>query len=262
MSDFNFFLYNSAINVPSFEEFKQGMSELVAIPQQHNDYILKHDSLWEISHIENLYSNFGQDEQVISNFVSKSRSISNYINDEASFDNMFPDSENAFLGINFSEIEIQRDRQIINQLTYEAFKKVRLWSFDFRSLWDKRQELFPNLVLCGDVQSQILSIGNSKYFNQIVEKLIEFNEAVSEWKDGAFNYQLLNRNYALRISPESVSTMNIHGSSRRFSLPKGGTEIFELHIKTGDLRFHFYPDNSTKTVYIGYIGHHLETVSG
>ena len=46
---------------------------------------------------------------------------------------------------------------------------------------------------------------------------------------------------------------------RLFKLPNGKTECFELHIKTGDLRFHFFPDNNSLKIYIGYIGTHLPT---
>ena len=42
---------------------------------------------------------------------------------------------------------------------------------------------------------------------------------------------------------------------RMFKLPNGRTECFELHIKTGNLRFHFFPENLK--IYIGYIGVHL-----
>jgi hypothetical protein len=79
------------------------------------------------------------------------------------------------------------------------------------------------------------------------------------WKTRDFSYQNVNDTSSLRISPESVSTMNLFGEDRRFQMPTGGTQIFELHIKTGNFRFHFYPDNKSKTVYIGYIGPHLRT---
>ena len=42
---------------------------------------------------------------------------------------------------------------------------------------------------------------------------------------------------------------------RMFKLPNGKTECFDLHIKTGDLRFHFLSENLT--IFIGYIGKHL-----
>ena len=44
---------------------------------------------------------------------------------------------------------------------------------------------------------------------------------------------------------------------RMFKLPDGRIECFEWHIKTGNLRLHFFPENCI--IYVGYIGKHLDT---
>jgi hypothetical protein len=64
---------------------------------------------------------------------------------------------------------------------------------------------------------------------------------------------------ALNISPESDKTMSQKKlrNQRIFSMPDGRRECFELHIKSGDLRFHFFPEDGK--IYVGYIGEHLET---
>ncbi len=72
----------------------------------------------------------------------------------------------------------------------------------------------------------------------------------------------LNAQTNLRVSGESDSTMRFYSGQRRFKLPDGRRELFEAHIKIGDLRFHFYPDNQEHKVYVGYIGPHLPTVNG
>jgi hypothetical protein len=120
--------------------------------------------------------------------------------------------------------------------------------------------LFPYLVLCGDIEQQMNTIGNSRFFAQIVEKLKELNNVAFKWKEGAFSYKAINREHPLVISPESEQTMNQYGNLRTFSLPDDRREIFELHVKTGELRFHFYPDNDNRIIYVGYIGPHLSTV--
>lgn len=63
----------------------------------------------------------------------------------------------------------------------------------------------------------------------------------------------------MHIHPESQQTMDNYGSLRKFSLPNGEKEIFSLHLIVGDLRIHFYPDNESQKIYIGYIGFHLRT---
>jgi len=131
-----------------------------------------------------------------------------------------------------------------------------------KMLWFKRLEFFPDLILCGIIEEQLTKIGFSKYFNQIIEKLKELNKFAKNWKDGDFNYNFVNQNFSLNISPESKQTVQKYGNQRKFKLPSGKKELFELHIKTDDLRFHFYPDNLTHTIYVGYIGKHLDTFSG
>ena len=100
------------------------------------------------------------------------------------------------------------------------------------------------------------------YTEQILEKLRILDKYCQDyWIGGSFIYNDANQRVALKISPESDPTMNDAKKKqmRMFKLPNGKTECFELHIKTGDLRFHFFPDNNSLKIYIGYIGTHLPT---
>jgi hypothetical protein len=169
---------------------------------------------------------------------------------------------NGFLGFIPEKLILQKkDELIYNQEAYNTFYDSVINDVTPRNFWIKKDLLFPNLVLCGEVQRQISRIGNSAYFKQIIVRLKELNSAASKWTTGNFSYNDININYNLRISPESSFTMDSYGNERLFSMPGGGTQTFELHIKTGDLRFHFYPDNATRIIYVGYIGPHLNTVS-
>jgi hypothetical protein len=130
-----------------------------------------------------------------------------------------------------------------------------------RDLWDKKHQFFPHLILCGEVEKQLTKLGiQSKYFDQIIEKLKQLDNYAKEWTEGRYSDNEV-RKYGLNVSGESLSTLNKYGTQRKFKLPNGKREIFEQHIKTGDLRFHFYPDNQTKKIYVGYIGKHLPIVS-
>lgn len=258
----NFFLLNEAIDLTNYDAFIEGMSELVAINKEQEDAFLKHESLWNIPIINQLYANFGGfAEQAIYKYIEQLQPTTTYISNEEVFEELFPNLNNAFLGINFSSINISEERQIIDEAKYKEFCKAVLWQVTYRNLWSKREKLFPNLVLCGEVREQIEMIGNSGHFNQIIDRLKELNLAVGNWSQGSFNYNHINQTTSLRISPESDQTMRKFGSERVFSLPNGGTATFELHIKTGDLRFHFLPDNVNRKVIIGYIGSHLSTIS-
>lgn len=258
----NFFLLNESIELVKYNEFVLGMSELVAIDSEKEDVFIKHDSIYELVIIEQLYSNYGGfTEQAISKYIEQLNPSETYIPTEIAFDDLFPDDSNAFLGIDFSSTNILSAKQIINNSIYKEFIDSNLWNVTFRNLWSKRDKLFPNIILCGEVEEQISKIGNSGYFNQIVQRLRDFNMAISEWKSGVFNYRDINNRFPLRISPESDRTMDRFGNERICNLPNGGTALFMLHIKTGDLRFHFYPDNTNRKVYVGYIGPHLNTVT-
>jgi hypothetical protein len=128
-------------------------------------------------------------------------------------------------------------------------------------LWNRRQEFFPNLSLCGEVEKQLTKLGiQSKYFDQVIERLKRLDNYARDWTEGAYSDDMVKQ-YGLKVSGESPGTLSKHGQSRKFRLPNGERRLFEKHIKTGDLRFHFYPDNEKKHIYVGYIGKHLPTTT-
>ena len=259
----NFFLLNEAINVENYQSFKEGFKEFVLIDKEAEDVFLRHDSFWQIELLAELYSNNYQlqDETAICKFIEQLTPSANYFINSTQINNHYVDEDNAFLGIDFINTTIEVDRQIKNNTEYLTFNHNNLWNVDFRNFWSKKAKLFPNLIMCGQVQNQIAQIGNSGYFTQIIDRLKDFNEAIGNWENGNFSYRDVNANYALRISPESDKTMDKYGNERICQLPDGGTDYFELHIKTGDLRFHFLPNNASKKVYVGYIGPHLSTIT-
>jgi len=129
-------------------------------------------------------------------------------------------------------------------------------------IWDKRETLFPNLVFCGDTERQLQRGIGSQFVFQIYERLLELNRYVGTWHDGEFSVSDLNSKTNLNCSTESDGTIRLYGDQRRFSVPEKGKIIFTLHIKTGNLRFYFYPDLQIRKAYIGYIGNHLDTITG
>ncbi|ADB39415.1 hypothetical protein [Spirosoma linguale] len=129
-------------------------------------------------------------------------------------------------------------------------------------VWEKRTEFFSDIILCGDVQKQLRKVGMSSYLTQIIARLRTLNGFAASWTSGDFDLTALKTKTNLDVSVESPSTMNLHSASRRFKLPDGRRELFEMHIKTGNFRFHFYADNQNRKVYVGYIGPHLPTATG
>lgn len=129
-------------------------------------------------------------------------------------------------------------------------------------IWNNRIEYFPNLIFCGVTKKQLLRGIGSRYVHQIYNRLSTLNEYLNNWKEGEFNYSDFKKKHNIDCSPESNPTMRLYGDQRKFRLNDGSKEYFSLHIKTGDLRIYFLPDKKTYKAYIGYIGNHLDTVTG
>ncbi len=259
----NYFLYNQSIELNDQRKFISGFEEIIPIKVECEqfDHLYKHDSVWALKNVLDLFYNNSFSSAAIIKFIEQLNSCEISTFEENLLDQNFPNMFNAFLGIDFSITNVSLNRRINNLTSFLDCKQKYIWSLTPTTFWQRRDFLFPHLVLCGEVESQLSKIGNSSYFNQIIKKLKTFDQAIKLWNNGNFNYRLINQGYSLNISPESEQTMAKYGNERVFSLPDGSRKNFELHIKTGDLRFHFYADNVSHKVYIGYIGPHLTIVS-
>lgn len=257
----NFCLLNQTIERGDYNYSVSGMLKLASISKEKEDAFYKHESIYSLVLYSQLCENLGANEQILLIFLEQLSSMQANATSVDDLADLFPNETNVFLGINFEGTQVPPEIQITDDDSYKQFNKTNLWNVTFKNFWGKREKLFPNLVFCPQVKDHVYSVGGSSHFNQIVERLKEFDRAVSGWTQGIFSYKQINSNYSLRISPESDGTMSKFGNERIFPMPTGGTEYFELHIKTGGLRFHFYAQNTTRLVFIGYIGPHLSTVS-
>ncbi|UII21654.1 hypothetical protein [Fulvivirga ligni] len=255
----NLSILNEAIKAESIMSLVEGMESLVAIEFDDDDEKYRHNSFWSSEGYLHLCEGDGQRVQFILKFLESFLRMDNYISSEQELLNAFDTHECAFLGVNFEGLELNQNKCITDDETYSTFKNGLLENISFRNFWEKRVQLFPALIICTQVRQQVEQLGNSPSFYQIIDRLKTLNHICNGWKKGDFSYKLINDTSSLNISPESQSTMQQFGEERRFRMPNGGTQIFELHIKTGLFRFHFYPDNNTKKIYIGYIGPHLRT---
>ena len=141
-------------------------------------------------------------------------------------------------------------------------EKRRLIISKCSEIWNQRETSFPNLIFCGKTHRQLTKGLSSRYVFQIYDRLKSLDEYFSTWKTGNFDESDFKSKHNITCSPESDCTLRLYGDQRRFSIPGKGTELFTLHIKTGDLRFYFFPDILTRKAYIGYIGVHLDTCTG
>jgi hypothetical protein len=91
-------------------------------------------------------------------------------------------------------------------------------------IWNKREELFPNLIFCGKTKKQLNKGLSSRYVHQIYDRLTALNEYLNSWIEGEFNYSDFINKHNVNCSPESDSTMRLYGDQRRFSLPDSRSE--------------------------------------
>jgi hypothetical protein len=260
---FNFYLATIGYENASVAELEENFKTLNEIhsARRREEVFTKSNAFWNIKTLDDIYiveaiekfsdgqfigTTYGLLEQISS--IQNFRSL-----DEMNF--YCTEKYKAFWGAHFEE---ENERHINTEEKYHSFKEQRIKDITQGiEIWERQLLLFKRIELCLGVKTQLESIG---YTEQILEKLLILDKYCQDyWIGGSFSYMNANQRVALNISPESDSTMNDAKKKqmRMFKLPNGKTECFELHIKTGDLRFHFFPDNNSLKIYIGYIGAHL-----
>lgn len=134
-----------------------------------------------------------------------------------------------------------------------------------KEIYEKRDELYPNITFCGKAQQQLNSwSAQTAILTQVKESLTILNGFSEKWRNGEFFHYsaeaLIESGLNHQVSGESTSVMDNSRlrSEREFWLPEGRKVVFEDHIKLSHgYRIHFYPDTRSKHIYVGYIGPHL-----
>lgn len=182
--------------------------------------------------------------------------IDDSIPDKETMDKIFSESENALWGVCFQEEKLYNidNSEKFRKFKYEAVRK----NLNRDNFGDLYHIIFRNLVFSENVINQI-SIVSDKYFSQIISRLEQLDIFSASWRNGSFSIKSVNAQTPLNISDESDSVKNNEKLSREryFVLPEIGGRYCFLHIKTGDFRFHFYPNEENHRVYIAYVGPHL-----
>ena len=134
-----------------------------------------------------------------------------------------------------------------------------------RNLYETRGQIFPHLAFCGKTPQQLNSWSAGKaLLDQIKASLTVLDHFCGLWKKGRYkdySHEAI-RSLGLKhpVSGESATVLNHPQlrSKREFWLPEGRKAVFEKHVKLGNgYRLHFFPDNSSQTIHVGYIGPHL-----
>jgi len=132
----------------------------------------------------------------------------------------------------------------------------------FKDLWNKRNELFPSLVFCNEVESQLKTLNPS---SEELKNIIRHLNIMNEYMEKILNKKISVPDYqemGVEASVETGITLIHYGHLREFLCPDGKKRIFNWHskLKGPNIRIHFYPPgNDVESFINGYIGRKLKT---
>lgn len=129
-----------------------------------------------------------------------------------------------------------------------------------QDLWERRLELYPNLVFCENVKDLLYKDPEKYHIMKIMGKLDRLQTYFAEY-NGIYDPRELGM--CARTESETVKSNNDLMELRKFEKPDGEQAYFFDHIgfsgKFSGGRIHFLPQNTERKCYIGYIGRHLPT---
>ena len=170
----------------------------------------------------------------------------------------FKKTSNAFMGPRFSTTSLAL---ISNKIGYYDFRVNCITNHVSGANFIKCCELlFQKVRLTDDGAKNVKYLGAETI--RIFERLTELDRYLDLYWKGDFNEHDVAHRTSLTISDESETTKQTpkYRDKRYFNIPGIGGRYCFLHIKTGNgMRYHIYPDEAQRIVYIPYIGPHLPT---
>lgn len=116
----NLFLNNNSLEEIDYKQFKSGIIELILIEKNDSHTFWKNASIYNLSLIKDeLYIKLGsQEEQEIYRFIEQLKLCENDINTEEEANAFCGSDLNGFLGIDFTNVQIDLKKQVKNQVDY------------------------------------------------------------------------------------------------------------------------------------------------
>lgn len=247
-----------------FREINEVVSSkmLMRISFQYNSNLLMSVQLSDGNTLaEGLYTLHMSDKQLQTRVIPKLLSMfpdtSNDFDDIEQLKQIYPNDLNSFWGIHFPlqmEYNLRTKEECIGFIYDSLWKLMNSSSFDWLY-----PILLPNIVIADSALPQIQGLGSSNNFSIVIEDLKKLNSFCITWKSGAFSIKVLKQTCAIDTSDESNTTKSNDNlkAYRRFQLKDLGSQYCFLHVKHGDFRLHYYPDDNTHKIHIGYVGVHL-----
>lgn len=133
--------------------------------------------------------------------------------------------------------------------------RIRTAVRDGVDLWQRRDELFPNLEFCDAVEPQVCSLlVGYPMLTQVTKRLFELEAAAKSWTAGIFDLKTIPS----KATPESDSRLQEFSNQLTILCLDGTDRLFSLHLRMtpGAWRLYFFPLNpeKSKKIIVGYIG--------
>lgn len=148
--------------------------------------------------------------------------------------------------------EIKQKNELLN---YDIILNMR--GID---LWNEKEKLFPNLILCDGLKIYFEQLESTHRENKSVLTILNGINICFENKNlQANDYHNKLNNLPSKYSTESQTRKTNPNLNFRFICPDGEYRDFFEHYRytPGAGRIHFYPDYANKKCYIGYIGNKI-----
>lgn len=268
---FNYILHTSNVVNADYYKIYKSLAELSELTisggADNNDHFYIEDNLLSENHISGrdmmevlncLLPNEQFCKLVIPILIGKLEECQVVPDDINQLDQQFPDQKNAYWGALFGR------RKTFYQLCrvddYYRFRYYYVNHVEPDDIWKHRGLIFKSIILCDNVETEINVFGGGALFKGIVDRLKALDRYAQDWKNGNFEINVL-KTY-VNASDEHRETMKIPklAQMRVFKInDEIGSKTCSFHVKFRNKRFHFYPDNNTRTIYVAYIGNHLKT---
>jgi hypothetical protein len=139
----------------------------------------------------------------------------------------------------------------IHRKFFQALLKQNLVSG--RELWERRDELFPNLEFCERVKDQLAGQnGAMPEFAQIMKRLFELQEYAKNWD----RKPIKPPDFQTKVSPESATRRKKFKEQLKIKCPDGVRRQFDWHARytPGAGRIYFFPEEAGGRLIVGSIG--------
>lgn len=165
---------------------------------------------------------------------------------------------NAFLGPLF----VYKTKNLLTTfIEYDSFRRSNANNIVDGRTFGKCCSIFlDHVIVMREANDMVKPLGSSVV--TVFNLLLELNNYIADyWISGDFNEGDVSSKTSLTITDESDTVKQNPNlkQQRYFHIPGFGGQYCFLHIKKGHLRIHIFVDNTTKRVFVPYIGPHLST---